>query len=385
MGGVFISYRRSDTAPYAGRLRDALRARFGPDQVFRDLDHIGPGERFESVIDSAVASCDVLLALVGPKWVGVRDGAKRRSRLHDPHDYVRRELAAGLRRHDVLFIPVLVAGAQMPSADQLPSDLATLPEHQGLGLTDERWDDDVARLIETVSARLEGDGTSDTVPSVALPRRAREMASRSSRPTSRRLVLAVGSAVAAIVATVTGMFLLPASGSSPDGRTEDPRDHVPTTSTTVTADTTTTTVARVTTTRGQPPADGSGSPKPSPTPPPIASPGPPPSTPTTNSTTTTTSTTTTPLPPETCKSGYVWRAARPSDLVCVTPATRDQTAADNSVKQSRWTTGEYGPHTCIWGYVWRDAFDGDDVCVLPATRDQAHYDNSQAAARRIGG
>jgi hypothetical protein len=83
-----------------------------------------------------------------------------------------------------------------------------------------------------------------------------------------------------------------------------------------------------------------------------------------------------------CLQGYVWREARPGDIVCVTGATRSQTAYDNSVKTSRWVNGPYGPHTCINGYVWREAFSGDDVCVTGTVRSQAAYDNTQAAARR---
>lgn len=87
--------------------------------------------------------------------------------------------------------------------------------------------------------------------------------------------------------------------------------------------------------------------------------------------------------PDTCLEGYVWRESRPADHVCVTPAVRTQTALDNSVRASRWTSGPYGPHTCVYGYVWREAFPGDDVCVLPSVRNQARADNAQAANRKV--
>ncbi|MFJ2033986.1 hypothetical protein [Streptosporangium sp. NPDC087985] len=86
---------------------------------------------------------------------------------------------------------------------------------------------------------------------------------------------------------------------------------------------------------------------------------------------------------DTCLQGYVWREARATDRVCVTPAIRTQTAQDNSVKASRWTNGAYGPHTCVTGYVWREAFTGDDVCVTPAIRAQVKLDNSKADERRL--
>ena len=83
-----------------------------------------------------------------------------------------------------------------------------------------------------------------------------------------------------------------------------------------------------------------------------------------------------------CLQGYVWREARPGDLVCVTPATRTQTRIDNDSAQQRWTDGPYGPQTCIQGYVWREAYSGDKVCVTPSVRSQAWADNAAAASRR---
>jgi hypothetical protein len=85
--------------------------------------------------------------------------------------------------------------------------------------------------------------------------------------------------------------------------------------------------------------------------------------------------------PDTCMQGYVWRDAFTDDHVCVEPAVRAQAAADNAAAASRWTSGAYGPHTCIAGYVWREAKSGDDVCVEPAVRTQAAADNAAAASR----
>ncbi|MFC4533363.1 hypothetical protein [Sphaerisporangium dianthi] len=87
--------------------------------------------------------------------------------------------------------------------------------------------------------------------------------------------------------------------------------------------------------------------------------------------------------PDTCREGFVWREARPSDHVCVTGATRTQTRSDNAAAAGRWTSGAFGAHTCVTGYVWREAFSGDDVCVTPAVRRQAALDNGQAADRKV--
>lgn len=89
--------------------------------------------------------------------------------------------------------------------------------------------------------------------------------------------------------------------------------------------------------------------------------------------------------PDKCKAGFVWRLARPTDHVCVTPATAQQVITDNALAEDRRNLngGLYGPDTCLVGYVWRDAFLNDHVCVTGATRDQAAYDNSQAQARKF--
>jgi hypothetical protein len=149
MSGIFISYRREDSGPYAGRLRDTLSNRFGAEQVLRDIDSVDPGERFPRLIEQKVGSCDALLALIGPNWLAVTDDAGRR-RLDDPDDYVRLEIATALDRDDVLVIPVLVGPTSMPAAADLPKALASLADCQLARLSDEYWDDQVARLTRAV-------------------------------------------------------------------------------------------------------------------------------------------------------------------------------------------------------------------------------------------
>ena len=90
----------------------------------------------------------------------------------------------------------------------------------------------------------------------------------------------------------------------------------------------------------------------------------------------------TPLPATgTCKEGYVYRLIKPSDKVCVTPASKAQADADNAAADTHRIVGVYGANACTSGYVWREAFSGDYVCVTPATRSQAAADNAAAASR----
>jgi hypothetical protein len=83
-----------------------------------------------------------------------------------------------------------------------------------------------------------------------------------------------------------------------------------------------------------------------------------------------------------CKSGFVWRVARPQDLVCVTPESRTLARNENAVAASRRdANGAYGPDTCLSGFVWREAFAGDQVCVTPERRAAVRDENAMAPAR----
>jgi hypothetical protein len=151
-GRIFISYRREETAYPAGWLYDRLADRFGAGKIFKDIDSIELGDDFVEVITTAVGSCDVLLALIGNEWLTIT-GEDGRRRLDDPADFVRVEVEAALAR-DVRVIPVLVDGASMPSADDLPASLAKLVRRQALELSPSRFDFDTGRLLRVLERTL---------------------------------------------------------------------------------------------------------------------------------------------------------------------------------------------------------------------------------------
>jgi hypothetical protein len=146
--GIFICYRREDSSGHAGRVFDALTKNFGTDQIFMDVAGIEPGADFLDVIEKSVASCQVLLAVIGRNWLTLR-GLKGKSRLEDPTDYVRLEIRAGLER-GIRIIPILVQGAAMPAIESLPEDIRKLTRRQGFELRDNRWNDDVAVLVSSI-------------------------------------------------------------------------------------------------------------------------------------------------------------------------------------------------------------------------------------------
>jgi len=164
MRAIFISYRRDDTEGYAGRLFQDLCERFGKDSVFMDVAGIEPGRDFRRVIEQQVASCGVLLAVIGKAWLSVAD-ERGKQRLNDPHDFVRLETASALKR-DIPVIPVLVQQAEMPRAEQLPDDLKDLAFRNSVELTHARWDSDVELLIAALRRYVDPSGpTSAPSPS----------------------------------------------------------------------------------------------------------------------------------------------------------------------------------------------------------------------------
>jgi hypothetical protein len=147
MHGLFISYRRHDSPGHVGRLYDLLVERFGADHVFMDFDNIRAGEDFVNVLNQALASCRVLLAVIGPQWLNA-PGANGR-RLDAADDFVRLELRQALQRN-VHVIPVLVGGAQIPTSTQLPQDIQALSRRQSQILEDRTWKHDTERLVEEI-------------------------------------------------------------------------------------------------------------------------------------------------------------------------------------------------------------------------------------------
>jgi ABC-type amino acid transport substrate-binding protein len=151
-GRIFISYRREDSAYPAGWLFDRLADSYGKGQIFKDVDNIELGEDFVERITAAVGSCDVLLALIGPQWLTIADERGQR-RLDSGDDFVRLEIEAALTRK-VLVIPILVDGASMPDADQLPPSLAKLVRRQALELSPNRFESDTGRLLKVLDKTL---------------------------------------------------------------------------------------------------------------------------------------------------------------------------------------------------------------------------------------
>ena len=158
---VFISYRRDDSAGYAGRIRDRLERELGRDLLFMDVDAIPLGSNFSKVLREEVAKCGVLLAMIGPNWPDAHDEHGNR-RLDDPNDFVRIEIAAALHRN-IPVIPILLDGARIPKATQLPEDLKELALRNGMEIRHASFQDDMNRLIRGLKGHTDQAGAVDGV------------------------------------------------------------------------------------------------------------------------------------------------------------------------------------------------------------------------------
>lgn len=149
MGTVFISYRREETAGEARALFNDLVARVGKDLVFMDVNNIALGRDFREVLRENLASCDLMLVLIGKGWVDAKDQSGRR-RLDDPGDFIRLEIGAALKRN-IPVTPVLLQGAHMPASERLPEDIKELSFRNGFELSHNRWESDVQEMIKRLA------------------------------------------------------------------------------------------------------------------------------------------------------------------------------------------------------------------------------------------
>jgi hypothetical protein len=132
-----------------------------------DVDAIQPGRDFRKAIRENVGACSILLAVIGPDWADVRtpEGVLR---LENENDYVRLEIATALGR-DIPVVPVLVRGAHMPKAEQLPDELRELAYRNSVELTHARWKSDVQVLSQALAPHLEAVAEPTSVKAPASP------------------------------------------------------------------------------------------------------------------------------------------------------------------------------------------------------------------------
>jgi uncharacterized protein YecT (DUF1311 family) len=192
-GKVFINYRRDDDPSSAARLRQGLAQKLGKRNLFMDVANLLPGQRFEEELGKALAKCDVLISVIGPRWLEL---LKSKSAANQ-RDYVCEEIAAALQRK-IVVIPVRV-GHQgdmqpLPEPGELPADIRDLVAYQKHDVAYGHFDRDIAELADAIAVVQRS-----TRPSIAMRR--------------ERLAWIGGVAAVAVVAALgahyAGMVTLP--------------------------------------------------------------------------------------------------------------------------------------------------------------------------------
>jgi TIR domain-containing protein len=152
-GKIFVSYRRDDAPGDARSIHDRLGRSFGEANVFMDVDQLLAGQRFDRELDKALAKCDVLIAVIGSRWMDLLSEHARRGK----RDYVRDEIAAALQR-DIIVIPVMMGREAnmppLPLAAELPENIRDLVLYQKHNVAHESFGRDAAHLIAALQSLL---------------------------------------------------------------------------------------------------------------------------------------------------------------------------------------------------------------------------------------
>jgi TIR domain len=203
MARIFVCYRREDSSGHAGRLYDRLRDRFG-DDVFMDIDAIGPGVDYARLIDETVGTVEAVIVVIGQEWLSSA-GADGSRRLDDPEDLVRQEISVALAR-DVLVIPVLVQGAVLPESEELPPELVGLARHNAFEVSDGRWNYDADRLVHALEESLPPAAPATAMPVIDLEVDQERSVPSEALPGSTPMVLAI---TGAVLVLLFGLFVTP--------------------------------------------------------------------------------------------------------------------------------------------------------------------------------
>ncbi|GGY07265.1 toll/interleukin-1 receptor domain-containing protein [Streptomyces minutiscleroticus] len=145
MAEVFINYRTGDGDKTAALIDQELSRRFGKNCIFRASKSIAPGTAFPEALKVGIRRCSVLLAVIGPDWINFR------TRLHDPEDWVRKEIEQAFE-YETSVIPVLEGRktSRLNRAD-LPEELARLADLQSIPFDTHDTETGLKRLGDVVA------------------------------------------------------------------------------------------------------------------------------------------------------------------------------------------------------------------------------------------
>jgi len=148
-GKIFLNYRRGDDPGFTQALYQRLEEEFTAERLFMDVEgHIKPGDDFVDVLSSQVVGSDIVLVLIGRRWIELM--AERTSQRED---FVAIEIKAALDGGKRV-IPVLVGGATMPHAEALPDAIRALARRNAVALRPDRFKADCQGLVAALKEQL---------------------------------------------------------------------------------------------------------------------------------------------------------------------------------------------------------------------------------------
>jgi hypothetical protein len=146
---IFINYRKEDAPDAVERIHDRLVHEFRAAAVFKDTAALQAGQKWEQAISETLAECRVVLAIIGPNWLGI---LRERERTASSSDYVRLELEWA-HTAGVQVVPVLVNFPDdkgMPASADLPASLQFLTHHQAARVRRHDFHEDMNRLVDAL-------------------------------------------------------------------------------------------------------------------------------------------------------------------------------------------------------------------------------------------
>lgn len=149
---VFISYRRDDAAPWAGRIYDSLANELSSSIVFIDIDSILAGDDFEEKLNIVLSTCEIMLVLISKSWVNAKNESGD-LKLFLKNDYVKHEIKSAIK-NDMLLLAVLLDGAKMPDATQLPPEITALATRNAVKISHDRYKADIDNLLSVILSNL---------------------------------------------------------------------------------------------------------------------------------------------------------------------------------------------------------------------------------------
>ncbi len=146
MSRIFVCYRNDDSQSMGQRVVEALMRWFSPQQVLPICSDTRKPPRYDDLNVE-----DAVVVVIGPQWS--EPDTAGRSWLEQADDLTRSLIATAMGRK-VLTIPVLVSGAALPEADQLPLSLRQLALQSAIPIRDSlQTDRDLGRVAQALRIR----------------------------------------------------------------------------------------------------------------------------------------------------------------------------------------------------------------------------------------